>query len=48
MFVVDEGVREHAAEFATVSGLANLQTHERIPRTAYSERHVWTRGASIR
>lgn len=40
-FVVDEGVREHAAEFATAPGIADLYTHERVPRGYYSERYAW-------
>ena len=42
-FVVDEGVREHAAEFALFSGLASLKTKLPIARIRYSERFVWER-----
>ncbi|MFM8332980.1 MAG: hypothetical protein ACKN9T_14950 [Candidatus Methylumidiphilus sp.] len=42
-FVVDEGIREHAAEFAEFSNLADLLTHQPIDRIPYSERFVWER-----
>jgi hypothetical protein len=40
-FVVDEGIREHAAEFAEFSNIAGLLTHKPIERIPYSERFVW-------
>jgi hypothetical protein len=42
-FVVDEGIREHAAEFAEFSNIADLLTHKPIDRIPYSERFVWER-----
>jgi hypothetical protein len=43
--VVDEGVREHAAEFALFSGLVSLKTIQPIERIRYSERFAWERGS---
>jgi len=40
-FVVDEGLREHASEFASFSGLSDLYTHKPIQRLLYSEKFVW-------
>jgi hypothetical protein len=40
-FVVDEGLREHAAEFAGFSALADLCTRRPIQRQFYSERYAW-------
>lgn len=42
-FVVDEGIREHAAEFANFSALVNLRTGKPIKRLPYSEKFVWER-----
>lgn len=42
-FVVDEGLREHAAEFAGFSGIAGLEDHKPIKRLPYSERFAWER-----
>ncbi|MBI4569997.1 MAG: hypothetical protein HY719_16510 [Planctomycetes bacterium] len=42
-FVVDEGVREHAGEFAGFSGLVNLSSTKPIKRISYSERFAWER-----
>jgi hypothetical protein len=42
-FVVDEGVREHAAEFAVFSGIVELADHKPVARVPYSERFVWER-----
>src|SRR5437016_10190032 len=42
-FVVDEGLREHAAEFAGISGIADLHTQRSIQRLPYSEKFVWER-----
>ncbi len=42
-FVVDEGIREHAAEFALFPRLVTLDTKEPIERVAYSEKHSWER-----
>lgn len=44
-FVVDEGLREHAAEFAIFSGIAYLRTHKPQPIIHYSERHAWEHNA---
>lgn len=44
-FVVDEGVREHAAEFALFPRLVTLDTKQPIERIPYSERYVWEQGA---
>lgn len=40
-FVVDEGLREHAGEFAEFSGIADLVEHKPIERRLYSERFAW-------
>lgn len=40
-FVVDEGTREHAAEFAFFPRLVTLDTKTPIERIRYSERYVW-------
>ncbi len=40
-FVVDEGIREHAAEFAVFSNLVNLHTKEIINKIPYSEKFAW-------
>ncbi len=40
-FVVDEGIREHAAEFVFHSGLVRLDTHEDIATLRYSEKYAW-------
>ena len=42
-FIVDEGLREHAAEFALFSGLVSLRTKQPIARIKYSERFAWER-----
>ena len=42
-FVVDEGIREHAAEFAGFSGIVDLIKREPIERIHYSEKFVWER-----
>lgn len=44
-FVVDEGIREHAAEFAIYSGLVSLSTKQPLPRAFYSEKHAWEHGS---
>ncbi len=41
--VVDEGLREHASEFAGFSTMADLITHEPISRLRYSEKFAWKR-----
>jgi hypothetical protein len=43
-FVVDEGAREHAAEFAGFPYLVSLDTKEPIERIRYSERLRWEQG----
>lgn len=40
-FVLDEGLREHAAEFAFFPRLVRLDTKTPIERLAYSERRCW-------
>jgi hypothetical protein len=40
-FVVDEGLREHAAEFAPFSALVDLCDRKPLERVPYSERYVW-------
>lgn len=40
-FVVDEGIREHAAEFALFPRLVTLDTKQPIERLAYSEKYSW-------
>lgn len=42
-FVVEEGIREHAAEFASYSALVSLSTKEPISRAFYSEKRAWER-----
>lgn len=44
-FVVDEGVSEHAAEFASLAGIAHLYNHTPIPQIRYSEKFVWEHNA---
>jgi hypothetical protein len=43
-FVVDEGTREHAAEFAGFSLLASLDTKAPIEQVRYSEKFRWEKG----
>jgi hypothetical protein len=43
-FLVEEGVREHAAEFALCPGIANLESREHIARLPYSEKFAWEQG----
>jgi hypothetical protein len=43
-FVVEEGVREHAAEFALFPRLVTLDTKQPIERIQYSEKYAWERG----
>jgi hypothetical protein len=40
-FIVDEGLREHAGEFARFSGIADLVEHAPVDRRHYSERCAW-------
>jgi hypothetical protein len=42
-FVVDEGLREHAAEFAGFARLVTLDTKEPIEQIRYSEKFNWER-----
>lgn len=44
-FAVDEGLREHAAEFARFSALVDLYEATPVERVPYSERYVWEHGA---
>jgi len=39
--IVDEGTREHAAQFAHVAGPADLITEKQILRKRYSEKYAW-------
>lgn len=43
-FVVDEGLREHAAEFAEFSGMALLHTRQPIATLHYGEKFAWDGG----
>jgi hypothetical protein len=43
-FVVDEGLSEHAAEFASIPGIAHLYDHKPIGLIRYSEKYVWEHG----
>jgi len=43
-FVVDEGLMEHAAEFAGCSGIASLRTTKPIQRVHYNEQYYWEHG----
>ena len=45
VFVVDEGIREHAAEFAIYPRLVSLETKKTIEQIRYSERFVWEKHA---
>lgn len=40
-FAVDEGVKEHAFEFATFSSIADMPTMLPVERAFYSEKHAW-------
>jgi hypothetical protein len=40
-FVVDEGIRQHAAEFAGFSGLADMVDLQPVKRLPYSEKLAW-------
>lgn len=40
-FVVDEGLREHAGEFACFSGMADLVDHKPVEKLQYSEKYAW-------
>lgn len=40
-FVVDEGLREHAGEFAGFPGMADLFEHKPVERLQYSEQFAW-------
>ncbi|NOT58679.1 MAG: hypothetical protein HOP19_00465 [Acidobacteria bacterium] len=42
-FVVDEGLREHAGEFARFSALADLLEHKPVERLPYNEKFAWER-----
>jgi len=42
-FVVDEGLREYASEFAEFSAIADLVEHKSIERLQYSEKFAWER-----
>lgn len=40
-FVVDEGVKEHAYEFAMFSSIVDMPTMAPVERANYSEKHAW-------
>ena len=44
-FVVDEGTREHAAEFAGFPLLVSLDAKEPLEQVRYSEKFRWEKGA---
>ena len=44
-FVVEEGTREHAAEFTGFAGLASLHTKKPIEPIRYSEKLRWEKGS---
>lgn len=43
-FVVDEGMREHAAEFSLYAALVSLHSKEPIQKVPYSEKYQWEHG----
>lgn len=43
-FVVNEGVSEHAAEFASLAGIALLYERKPVSQIRYSEKFVWEHG----
>lgn len=43
-FVVDEGVKEHAYEYASFSTIVDMPTGESLNQTFYSEKHAWLTG----
>jgi hypothetical protein len=43
-FVVDEGVKEHAYEYASFSTIVDMPTGRAVSRTFYSEKHAWSTG----
>jgi hypothetical protein len=40
-FAVDEGVKEHAFEFATFPSIVDMPTMARVATAQYSEKHAW-------
>jgi len=40
-FAVDEGIKEHAFEFATFSSIVDMPTMLPVERANYSEKHAW-------
>ncbi len=40
-FVVEEGIREHASEYAFFTNMASLSDKTALPVVRYSERHAW-------
>ena len=42
--MVDESIREHAAEFAEFSGMARLRSRQAISLIYYSQKFAWERG----
>ena len=43
-FVVDEGVKEHAYEYATYSTIVDMPSGKSVDRVFYSEKHAWVTG----
>jgi hypothetical protein len=43
-FVVDEGVKEHAYEYASFSTMVDMPTGQSVSQTFYSEKHAWLTG----
>jgi hypothetical protein len=43
-FVVDEGVKEHAYEYASFATIVDMPTGESLNQTFYSEKHAWLTG----
>lgn len=41
-FVVDDGVKEHAYEYAPYSTIVDMPTLQSIERATYSEKHAWS------
>jgi hypothetical protein len=43
-FVIDEGVKEHAYEYASFSSIVDMPSARSVDRTPYSEKHAWEAG----
>lgn len=44
-FVVDEGVKEHAYEYASYSTIVDMPSGQSVDRIFYSEKHAWLSGS---